>query len=161
VNDSRLALLGRSVEQIVLALYGILLFSLFVTSLALVPITIGIPLTLGCRASPLALFLGGFLYLGYPLLWSVTPPDVFATPFGVFTVDTLAKSCAVMPLGVVAFGLWAATRPLMTAAAQLAEVLLAPRGGRPSAHQLPALAAGEPSDPRALAVRADPSGGKV
>jgi hypothetical protein len=74
-----------------------------------------------------SLFLGGIMYLIYPFLWSVTPPNVFSTNFGVFRVHDLATSYYVMPLGVISLLLWWFWSPrLLRANARLARALLSP-----------------------------------
>lgn len=55
-------------------------------------------------------FLGGFFYLSYPLLYELTPPQVFRTPLGNgFRLHSVQQSFALVPLGPVFFLLWYAT----------------------------------------------------
>ena len=58
----------------------------------------------------LLLFLGGFFYLLYPLVYQLTPPQVFRTPLGEgFRLHSVTQSFALVPLGPVLFLLWYAT----------------------------------------------------
>jgi hypothetical protein len=73
----------------------------------------------------LSLLLGGVFYLIYPFLYAVTPPDVFRTPFGFFTLHTVGQAALLIPLGVWLIGLWYACAPgLARADARLARALL-------------------------------------
>ncbi|MEY9929677.1 signal transduction histidine kinase [Catenulispora sp. GP43] len=74
------------------------------------------------------LFLAGVFYLIFPLLYAVTPADVFHTPLG-FPIDTLAGSFVLVPLSLVCFLTWYVTAvPLAHAEARLIRRLLAPTG---------------------------------
>ncbi|MDH6114634.1 signal transduction histidine kinase [Kitasatospora sp. MAP12-15] len=56
------------------------------------------------------LFLGGVFYLIYPLLYELTPPQVFRTPLGNgFRLHSVQESFALVPLGPVLLLLWYAT----------------------------------------------------
>ena len=58
----------------------------------------------------LLLFLGGVFYLIYPLLYQLTPPQVFRTPLGdAFRLHSVAQSFALVPLGPVLLLLWYTT----------------------------------------------------
>jgi len=58
----------------------------------------------------LLLFLAGVFYLSYPLVYRLTPPAVFRTPFGDgFRLDSVTQSFALVPLGLVLLLLWYAT----------------------------------------------------
>ncbi|MFD9653444.1 sensor histidine kinase [Streptomyces mirabilis] len=55
-------------------------------------------------------FLCGVFYLSYPLLYALTPPQVFRTPLGNgFRLDSVQESFALVPLGPVFFLLWYTT----------------------------------------------------
>lgn len=55
----------------------------------------------------IALFAGGVLYLIYPFLYWVTPQRVFGEPFGgALTLHSVGDATIMMPLALVAFGLW-------------------------------------------------------
>jgi hypothetical protein len=74
------------------------------------------------------LFAGGVFYLCYPLLYWVTPHDVFGRPFGgLVEFSSVAQSCVMMPLALVCFGLWyALVLPLTRTELSLTRALLAP-----------------------------------
>ncbi|MEW1721718.1 sensor domain-containing protein [Streptomyces sp. NPDC093109] len=56
------------------------------------------------------LFLGGVLFLVYPLVYQLTPPQVFRTPLGNgFRLHSVQESFALVPLGPVLLLLWYAT----------------------------------------------------
>ncbi|MEV6443125.1 sensor histidine kinase [Amycolatopsis sp. NPDC051716] len=56
------------------------------------------------------LVIGGFVYLLYPLIYLLTPPQVFRTPLGeAFRLHSAGQSFALVPLGPVCFLLWYAT----------------------------------------------------
>ncbi|GLY95229.1 sensor domain-containing protein [Actinoplanes sp. NBRC 103695] len=58
----------------------------------------------------LLLFLGGFFYLLYPLVYQLTPPQAFRTPLGEgFRLHSVTQSFALVPLGPVLLLLWYAT----------------------------------------------------
>jgi signal transduction histidine kinase len=66
----------------------------------------------GCITGGLQLvfFLGGILYLIYPLLYELTPPEVFRTPLGdSFRLHSVTQSFVLVPLGPVLLLLWYAT----------------------------------------------------
>ncbi|MFS8359104.1 sensor histidine kinase [Streptomyces sp. CWNU-52H] len=55
-------------------------------------------------------FLCGVFYLSYPLLYALTPPEVFRTPLGNgFRLHSVRQSCALVPLGPVFLLLWYGT----------------------------------------------------
>ncbi|MFE2714054.1 histidine kinase [Streptomyces mirabilis] len=55
-------------------------------------------------------FLCGVFYLSYPLLYALTPPQVFRTPLGNgFRLHSVQESFALVPLGPVFFLLWYTT----------------------------------------------------
>ncbi|MFE2471319.1 sensor histidine kinase [Streptomyces mirabilis] len=55
-------------------------------------------------------FLCGVFYLSYPLLYTLTPPQVFRTPLGnSFRLHSVQESFALVPLGPVFFQLWYTT----------------------------------------------------
>ncbi|BCL29748.1 sensor histidine kinase [Streptomyces aurantiacus] len=56
------------------------------------------------------LFLGGIFYLIYPLLYQLTPPQVFRTPLGNgFRLRSVQESFVMVPLGPVLLLLWYTT----------------------------------------------------
>lgn len=56
------------------------------------------------------LFLGGIFYLLYPLIYQLTPPEVFRTPLGeAFRLHSVGQSFALVPLGPVLLLLWHTT----------------------------------------------------
>ncbi|WP_394618890.1 sensor histidine kinase [Lentzea sp. JNUCC 0626] len=58
----------------------------------------------------LVLFLFGVTCLLYPLIYELTPPQVFRTPLGEgFRLDSVGKSFALVPLGPVFLALWYVT----------------------------------------------------
>jgi hypothetical protein len=58
-------------------------------------------------ALSVTLFLGSVFYLIYPFLFWITPPPVFRTPLGDwYVLHSVADATVVMPLGLVALGLW-------------------------------------------------------
>jgi hypothetical protein len=73
------------------------------------------------------LFAGTMFYLCYPLLYWVTPHNVFGRPFGgLVELDSVAQSCLMMPLALVCFGLWyALVLPLTRTELRLTRRLLA------------------------------------
>lgn len=89
----------------------------------------------GCLTSTLAvtLFLGSVLYLIYPFLYWVTPPNVFRTPFGPWhELHSVAGATVVMPLALVAFALWYVLQvPLSRMELALTRSLLGPRTPAP------------------------------
>jgi signal transduction histidine kinase len=76
----------------------------------------------------LILFLFGVVYLSYPLLYALTPPQVFRTPLGEgFRLHSAAQSCVLVPVGAVFLLLWYATAPrLARLNAQMIGALLGP-----------------------------------
>ncbi|WP_043840939.1 sensor histidine kinase [Amycolatopsis taiwanensis] len=90
---------------------------------ALVNSTAGLTLSI----LPFTMLAASVFYLSYPLLFTLTPPDVFRTPFGPwFTVD-FAGSFAMCLLAPVWFGLfWWTTPALMRAYTRLTRTFLAP-----------------------------------
>lgn len=76
----------------------------------------------------LLLFAGGFFYLLYPLVYALTPPQVFRTPLGgAFRLHDVAQTFALVPLGPVLFLLWFATAPrLADLNARVIRLLLGP-----------------------------------
>jgi signal transduction histidine kinase len=74
----------------------------------------------------LLFFLGGFFYLLYPLLYRLTPPEVFRTPLGNgFRLHSVGQSFALVPLGPVLLLLWYATaKPLAGLNARVIRALL-------------------------------------
>lgn len=76
----------------------------------------------------LLLFAGGFFYLLYPLVFLLTPPQVFRTPLGeAFRLHDVAQTFALVPLGPVCFLLWYATAPrLADHNARVIRLLLGP-----------------------------------
>lgn len=75
-----------------------------------------------------ALFLGGVFYLIYPILYELTPPQVFRTPLGNgFRLHSVQQSFALVPLGPVLLLLWYATAErLANLNARVIRSLLAP-----------------------------------
>jgi len=62
------------------------------------------------RGLPLLFFVGGIFYLIYPLIYQLTPPEVFRTPLGNgFRLHSVGQSFALVPLGPVFFLLWYTT----------------------------------------------------
>ncbi|MGI5499113.1 sensor histidine kinase [Lentzea sp. CA-135723] len=58
----------------------------------------------------LVLFLLGVVFLLYPVIYGLTPPQVFRTPLGEgFRLDSAGKSFALVPLGPVFLAFWYAT----------------------------------------------------
>ncbi|GLY40487.1 hypothetical protein Amsp01_065100 [Amycolatopsis sp. NBRC 101858] len=76
----------------------------------------------------LLLFAGGFFYLLYPVVYLLTPPEVFRTPLGgAFRLHSVAQTFVLLPLGLVSFGLWYATAtPLADLNARVIRLLLGP-----------------------------------
>jgi signal transduction histidine kinase len=74
------------------------------------------------------LFLSGIFYLIYPLLFRLTPPEVFRTPFGPnYILHSVGQSFIMVPLGVVGLVLWYLTAvPLANLHARVIRSLLAP-----------------------------------
>lgn len=77
---------------------------------------------------PFLVFAAGLFSLTYPLVFAVTPAQVFRTPLGpLFHVQTLAGSFVMVPLGVVLLALWYAVAvPFARLNAWLIRSLLAP-----------------------------------
>ena len=73
-------------------------------------------------------FLCGIFYLSYPLLYALTPPQVFRTPLGNgFRLHSVQESFALVPLGLVFFLLWYTTAVrLANLNARVIRSLLAP-----------------------------------
>ncbi|MDX3761832.1 sensor histidine kinase [Streptomyces sp. AK02-04a] len=74
------------------------------------------------------LFLCGVFYLAYPLLFALTPPQVFRTPLGNgFRLHSVQESFAMVPLGPVFLLLWYTTAErLANLSALVIRSLLAP-----------------------------------
>jgi signal transduction histidine kinase len=67
-------------------------------------------------------------YLVYPLLFWVTPRDVFGSPFGFFMLQSWNQTFLLWPVAALAFGLfWTCTPPLLRAYGRLTKSMLAPR----------------------------------
>jgi hypothetical protein len=85
----------------------------------------------GCLTSALSvtLFLGAPFYLIYPFLFWVTPAPAFRSPFGDwFQLHSVAEATVMMPLALVAFGLWLVLQvPLSRLELTLNRSLLGPR----------------------------------
>lgn len=62
------------------------------------------------------LFVGTWFYLLYPLLYALTPHDVFGTVLGVYELQSPSEAWLVTPLAVVMFALWFALAPVLSAA---------------------------------------------
>lgn len=76
---------------------------------------------------PCVLFLGGIFYLLHPYLYSLTPPSVFSTDYGVFQVHNQATAFLPMVFGVAMLALWVLLQgPLLRLNARLANSLLGP-----------------------------------
>jgi signal transduction histidine kinase len=73
-------------------------------------------------------FAAGVFYLVYPLVFALTPPQVFRTPLGShFHVQTVTGSFALVPLGLVCLVLWYVSAvPLARLNALVIRSLLAP-----------------------------------
>ena len=73
-------------------------------------------------------FAAGVFYLGYPLVFALTPPQVFRTPLGFdFHVQTITGSFALVPLGLGFLVLWYVSAvPLARLNAWVIRSLLAP-----------------------------------
>ncbi|MFJ6216164.1 sensor histidine kinase [Streptomyces sp. NPDC092296] len=73
-------------------------------------------------------FAAGVFYLGYPLVFALTPPQVFRTPLGPhFPLETVTGSFAMVPLGLVLLVLWYVSAvPLARLNAWVIRSLLAP-----------------------------------
>jgi signal transduction histidine kinase len=73
-------------------------------------------------------FLAGLFYLIYPLLFRLTPPEVFRTPFGPnYILESVRQSFVLVPLGLVGLLLWYVTAvPLANLNARVIRALLAP-----------------------------------
>ena len=73
-------------------------------------------------------FGGGVVYLIYPLLFALTPPEVFRTPFGPYSeLHSVRESFILVPLGLVGWGFWYISAvPLANLNARLVRSLLAP-----------------------------------
>jgi hypothetical protein len=84
-----------------------------------------------CVTSALSvtLFVSSVFYLIYPFLFWVTPPSVFRTPFGGwYELHSVADATVMMPLALVAFGLWWVLQmPLSRLELTLNRSLLGPR----------------------------------
>ncbi|KOV87549.1 hypothetical protein ADL03_06460 [Nocardia sp. NRRL S-836] len=76
----------------------------------------------------LVVFLCGVVALTYPILYQLTPPQVFRTPLGEgFRLDSVQKSFALVPLGTVFLLLWYKTSTfLANLNAQVIRFLLGP-----------------------------------
>ncbi|GHH39160.1 sensor histidine kinase [Lentzea cavernae] len=76
----------------------------------------------------LVLFLLGVTALIYPVIYELTPPQVFRTPLGEgFRLDSVQKSFALVPIGAVLLALWYATSgPLTRLNALVMRSLLGP-----------------------------------
>ena len=76
------------------------------------------------------LFLSGIFYLIYPLLFRLTPPEVFRTPFGPnYVLHSVRQSFVMVPLGLLCLLVWYVTAvPLTNAYARVIRALLAPTG---------------------------------
>jgi signal transduction histidine kinase len=76
----------------------------------------------------LVLFLLGVVALVYPVLYGLTPPQVFRTPLGEgFRLDSVGKSFALVPLGPAFLALWYGTSgPLTRLNAVVMRSLLGP-----------------------------------
>ncbi|MFD8421686.1 sensor histidine kinase [Streptomyces sp. NPDC059466] len=74
------------------------------------------------------LFLCGVFYLSYPLVYALTPPQVFRTPLGNgFRLHSVPESFALVPLGPLFLLLWYASAPrLAKLNAVMIQSLLAP-----------------------------------
>ncbi|WP_433889201.1 sensor histidine kinase [Streptomyces sp. CA-111067] len=74
------------------------------------------------------LFAGGLFYLVYPVVFALTPPEVFRTPLGPrFHLHSVAESVAMVPLGLLLLALWYASAvPLARLNALVIRSLLAP-----------------------------------
>lgn len=74
------------------------------------------------------LFTGGMFYLAYPLVFALTPDQVFRTPLGPgFHLHTVAGSVVMVPLGLALLALWyAAAAPWARLNARVVRSLLAP-----------------------------------
>ncbi|MFF7145293.1 sensor histidine kinase [Streptomyces nodosus] len=74
------------------------------------------------------MFAGGLFYLLYPLVFALTPPQVFRTPLGPrFHLETVAESFVMVPLGLVLLVLWyVGAVPLARLNALVIRSLLAP-----------------------------------
>jgi Putative sensor len=85
----------------------------------------------GCVTSAIAIafFAGGVLYGSYPFLYWVTPQNAFGRPFGGLVVlHSVGDAALMMPLALVAFGLWyALALPLARIELSLTRSLLSPR----------------------------------
>jgi hypothetical protein len=190
----RLYLLGRATLMMITSLVGVLIFSVWITVVAISPLTVFAPLVIpatallrgyadmhrrgaqyligtpvrgryrrpnrngvvhrvwtierdpaswrdalwafvhsavACFTSCLAfsLFVGGIFYLIYPFLYWVTPPRVFSHPFGgLVHLHSVGQACGMMPLALVAFGLWYALAvPLARADVAITRSLLSGR----------------------------------
>ncbi len=74
------------------------------------------------------LFLAGVFYLSYPVLYELTPPQVFRTPLGNgFRLHSVQQSFVLVPLGPACFLLWYTTAErLANLNARVIRSLLAP-----------------------------------
>ncbi|MET8646440.1 sensor histidine kinase [Streptomyces sp. NPDC004096] len=74
------------------------------------------------------IFVIGLFYLVYPLVFALTPPQVFRTPLGPrLHLHSVLESCAMMPLGLVLLALWYVSAvPLANLNAAVIRSLLAP-----------------------------------
>jgi len=76
----------------------------------------------------LMMFLAGVVYLIYPLVYQLTPPEVFRTPLGEgFRLHSVAQSFAMVPFGPVLLLLWYVTaQRLANLNARVIRTLLGP-----------------------------------
>jgi signal transduction histidine kinase len=82
-----------------------------------------------CTAGgPFLLFTAGLFYLLYPLVFALTPPQVFRTPLGPrFPLHGVAESFAMVPLGLLLLVLWyVGAVPFARLNARVVRLLLAP-----------------------------------
>lgn len=90
----------------------------------LVHATVGFALAL----IPTALLLSALFYSLYPLLFALTPQEVFGTVFGFIEIHSVSEAWLVTPIAVVCLGLWLATaRSLPTAYARIITMMIAAR----------------------------------
>lgn len=69
---------------------------------------------------PIAFLASGVFHLSYPLLYAVTPHEVFGTVYGIFEVHTMGQAWLVPLLAVVPLGIGASlVRPCTQASARL------------------------------------------
>jgi signal transduction histidine kinase len=77
---------------------------------------------------PFLIFAGGMFCLGYPLLFALTPPQVFRAPLGPhLPLHTVTESFAAVPVGLVLLALWyVSAEPFARLNARVVRSLLAP-----------------------------------